>query len=186
MTTEILDGSIHYGVGIKETGTLRMLGERETITLKIPLEEYLTTLDSLQANVEDLLESDTLEEEKAFTLQSGGITLTVLKGLRDPNETPKLCSTLNLKMLILSDILQMDWDPRINHLVTGTSLTLMGNNVYCNRKADRFSFKYLALVATRSGKHFLLNYNSLNIIIKQSEDKVITPTFTWKPTTPGQ
>ena len=121
ITTEILDASIHYGVSIEEAGTLRMLRERETITLKIQLEEYLTTLDSVQANeanVEDLLEPDTLEEEKAFTLQSGGLTLTILKGIRDPNETPKLCSALNLKMFILSDILQMDWNPRINHLVT--------------------------------------------------------------------
>ena len=46
ITTEILDASIHYGVGIEEAGTLRMLREKETITLKIPLEEYLTTLDS--------------------------------------------------------------------------------------------------------------------------------------------
>ena len=85
-----MDASIHYGVGIEEGGTLRMLREKEAITLKIPLEEYLTTLDSLQSNVEDLLEPDTLEEEKAFSLQSGGLTLNVLKGTRDPNATPKI------------------------------------------------------------------------------------------------
>ena len=145
-----------------------MLRERETITLRIPLEKYLTTLDSSQANVEDLLEPDTLEEEKAFTLQSGGLTLTVLKGIRDPNETPKLCSALNLKILILSDILQIDWDSRINHLVTGTSLTLMGNNVYCNGKADRFYFKYLALVALGLENTF----SSIMIALKSALNKV--------------
>ena len=37
--TDMLDSAIHFGVAIEESGTLRMMRERETITLKIPLED---------------------------------------------------------------------------------------------------------------------------------------------------
>ena len=54
----MLDSAIYFGVAVEESGTLRMMRERETITLKIPLDEYLNTLDSLQTNTDSLMESE--------------------------------------------------------------------------------------------------------------------------------
>ena len=147
--TDMLDSAIHFGVAIEESGTLRMMRERETITLKIPLDEYLNTLDSLQTNTDSLMESDKMEDERDFTIQTGGPTLTVLTGTRDPLTTAKLCVELDLTIMEIAEIIQFDWDPKLNNLVTGTSVTHMGQNIYCNGKADRVCFKYLAMIAEK-------------------------------------
>ena len=149
--------------------------ETEDIDFNIPVDEYFSALSSLTESTEQLLQANRLESETDFILRTTGPTISVLKGQREPDATAQFCKTVDLEIFDIKDSLEFEWDDKLTHLVSGTSVNLVENTIYCKRRetvvADLKCYTWIKLIADRGIRKFYGTYQIFKSAIADFKDK---------------